>query len=163
MSVVSPTKASNNRGSARPRTLIGLAGLLAVLAIGAMQGGVAMVADPNQPLGMPASYLEGTPIDDYFWPGLFLLGIAVASVLTVVGLITGWEWRWASGIEKAIGHRWPWSAALAIGAVLLVFEIIELFVVPFHPVMHPLLIAGSIAIVWLALTPSLRAHLAIQE
>jgi hypothetical protein len=48
---------------------------------------------------------------------------------------------------------------MSVGMVLLAFEIIELFLVPFHPVMHPLLIAGSLAIVLLAATPSARRHL----
>jgi hypothetical protein len=62
-------------------------------------------------------------------------------------------------MESAIGYRWPWVDAMSVGGVLLVFEIIELFVVPFHPVMHALLIAVSIAIVALAVTPSARDHL----
>lgn len=49
--------------------------------------------------------------------------------------------------------------SVALGGILLVFEIIELFVVPFHPIMHPLLIAGSLAILALALTPSARRYL----
>jgi len=52
---------------------------------------------------------------------------------------------------------------LATGTVLLVFEIIELFMVPFHPLMHPLLIASSLAIIWLAVTPSTRGHLRVEN
>ena len=118
-----------------------------------------MVADPLEPLGMPVSYLDGTPIDDYVLPGLFLLGIAAACLITIAGLLFRWDWKWAAPIEKRIGHRWPWLAALATGGVLLIFEIIELFLVPFHPVMHPLLVAGSLAIIALVLTPSARSHL----
>jgi hypothetical protein len=111
-----------------------------------------MISDPLTPLGMPTSYLERTPIDTYFWPGAFLLAIAVASILTIAGLLLGWRWQWAGSIERAIGFRWPWIGAVATGTILLLFEIIELFMVPFHPVMHPLLIAGSVAIISLALT-----------
>ena len=118
-----------------------------------------MVADPLEPLGMPVSYLDGTPIDDYVLPGLFLLGIAAACLITIAGLLFRWDWNWAAPIEKRIGHRWPWLAALATGGVLLVFEIIELFLVPFHPVMHPLLIVGSLALIALVLTPSARSYL----
>jgi hypothetical protein len=48
---------------------------------------------------------------------------------------------------------------VAIGGVLLVFELIELFLIPFHPIMHPLLIAVSLAIIGLALTTSSQRHL----
>jgi hypothetical protein len=47
--------------------------------------------------------------------------------------------------------------------VLLTFEIIELFTVPFHPVMHPLLIAVSLALVVIPFTSSARAALAVTE
>lgn len=149
------------RGHARlPASIVSLSLLLTALFVGAVQGGVAMVADPLNPLGMTTDWLDRSPVDDYFWPGVFLLGIAVASLLSVVGLILRWPWRWASRIERVIGFRWPWLAAVATGAVLLVFEIIELFVVPFHPVMHPLVLAGSAVIIGLALSPGAREHLA---
>ena len=164
MSTASHPRASIQRRSHRlPGTIISLIVLLGVLTIGAIQGGVAMVADPIEPLGMPTSYLEGTPIDDYVLPGLFLLGIAIASVLTSVGLVFDWRWPWARAIEHTVGFRWPWIGAVAIGSILLVFEIIELFLVPFHPIMHPLLIAGSLAIIGLAFAPSAREHLAADE
>ena len=135
-----------------------LIGLLALLAVGAVQGGIAMVRDPLTPLGMPTSFLDPAPIDTYFWPGVFLLAIAAASLLTITGLLSGWRWKWAAGVEKAAGYRWPWLGALAIGTIMLVFELVELFMVPFHPVMHPLLISGSLAIIWLTVTPSTRVH-----
>ncbi|MBU1227018.1 MAG: hypothetical protein KJ698_07395 [Actinobacteria bacterium] len=62
-------------------------------------------------------------------------------------------------MERAARHRWPWIGAIAIGAVLLAFEVIELFIVPFHPVMHPLLIAWSAAIIGLAGTRPAGAYL----
>lgn len=142
-----------------PSTVWTLAGLMALLAVGAIQGGWAMVTDPMSPLGMPVSYLEHTPVGDYFLPGVFFLCIAAASLLTAAGLVSRWRWRWAGGIEAALGHRWPWIGAVAVGGALLAFEIIELFFVPFHPVMHPLLLAGSSAILLLPFTRSVSRFL----
>ena len=149
-----PAKASRPPGS-----VIGLSVLLGLLVVGALQGGIAMVADPLEPLGMTVEFLEAAPVHTYFWPGLFLLGIAAAAIVTIAGLLSGWRWRWARAIETAAGHRWPWLGAIAVGGVLLVFEIIELWLVPFHPVMHPLLVAASAAIIVLACTRSARAYL----
>lgn len=142
-----------------PPTVVGLLTLLALLVVGALQGGIAMVADPLKPLGMTVDFLERAPVHTYFWPGLFLLGIAAASALTFFGILFGRRWRWAGAIEGKAGHRWPWLGAIAIGVVLLVFEVVELFLVPFHPVMHPLLVAGSLALIWLPSTRSARAYL----
>lgn len=146
----------------KPAAIVALTSLLGLLTIGALQGGIAMVTNPSEPLGMTVEYLAGSPVDDYSLPGLFLLGIAAASIITISGLIFDWRWIWASPIESRIGYRWPWLGAVSIGGVLLVFEIVELFMVPFHPVMHPLLITGSLAIVILALTPLARRHLAAE-
>lgn len=142
-----------------PASVSALGVLLVLLVVGAVQGGLAMVTNPTDPLGMSPDFLDRAPVDDYFWPGMFLLGITVASAVTLVGLFFAWNWRWSGQIERAIGFRWPWIGAMSIGIVLLAFEIIELFLVPFHPVMHPLLIAGSLAIVILASTSSARKQL----
>ena len=103
---------------------------------------------------------DGRPALDPFADGIrAVLGIAAASAVTIVGLIFDWRWTWAQGIEARVGYRWPWIGAMATGIVLLAFEVVELFLVPFHPLMHPLLIGGSVAIVALTLTPSARCHL----
>jgi len=141
-----------------PGSVKGLALALGLLAIGALQGGVAMVIDPNEPLGMTLEVLSKAPVDSFLLPGLFLLGMAAASMVTLVGLIVGWDWRWARRIETSIGSRWPWPAALAIGVVLLAFELLELVMVPFHPILHPLLIGLALAIIGLASTPAARHH-----
>lgn len=118
-----------------------------------------MVIDPLHPLGMSTDFLAGTPISTYLWPGIFLLAIAAASTVTAVGLRFDWRWRWAAGVERAVGYRWPWLGLVATASVLLVFEVIELFVVPFHPIMHPLLIGISVILLSLGMTPSVRRPL----
>lgn len=155
------TSTRSDHGARRPLSIISLSVLLALLAVGAFQGGIAMVTNPVDPLGMSPTFLEGAPVADYFWPGLFLIGIALASLVTAAGLLFDWTWDWARPVEETIGFRWPWLGAVSTGSVLLVFEIIELFMVPFHPVMHPLLIAGSLAIVILPNLPSARSFLGV--
>ncbi len=156
-------RTGTRRSHRPPGTIIALGTLLIVLVLGSIQGGWAMVTNPVSPLGMSVDFLERAPVDDYLWPGLFLLGIALASSITVVGLFVRWEWPWASPIENAIGYRWPWVGAMAVGVVLLAFEIIELFMVPFHPVMHPLLITVSLTVLLLASTRSARQHLSVDR
>ena len=145
-----------------PQPLLWLAGLLGLLAVGAFQGGLAMVRDPLEPLGLQVDFLERTPIDTYFWPGVFLLCISAACLITVTGLVSRWRWQWADTIEHRVGYRWPWIGAVSIGATLLVFEMLEVYLVPFHPLMHPLLIAASVAVLLLAATLATRAHFSVR-
>jgi hypothetical protein len=151
-----------NEPSPRPKlpgSVKGLALALGLLAIGALQGGIAMVMDPNEPLGMTLEVLSDAPVDSFLLPGIFLLAMAVAAMVTLVGLVSGWDWPWARRMETSIGARWPWPAALAIGFVLLAFEVLELVMVPFHPIMHPLLIGLALVIIGLASTPTVRRYL----
>ena len=165
MSVVArPRRASTARVSRKrlPVSIVVLSVLLGILVIGTFAAARAMIANPLEPLGMTTEWLEKSPVDTYFWPGMFFLGMTLAALLTVAGLVFRWPWKWAQGIESRIGYRWPWLGTVSIGVVLLLFEIIELVLVPFHPVMHPLLIAGSLAIIWLPFTQSARQHLQVE-
>ena len=162
MSAIAPSRQGRETAGTRPRkpaTILVLSVMLGILVVGAFEAARAMITEPLAPFGMSTEWLVRVPVDTYFWPGMFFVGMTLASVVTVVGLVFRWEWDWASGIESRIGYRWPWLGALSIGVVLLAFEIIELFVVPFHPVMHPVLITWALAIIWLPLTRSGREHL----
>lgn len=164
MSVVAQSReASNAHWSRRrlPMSLLLLSVLLGILSIGTFEAARAMITNPFEPLGMTTEWLKNSPIDTYFWPGMFFAGMTLASLLTMAGLVFAWPWRWARDIESRVGYRWPWLGAVATGVVLLTFEVIELFLVPFHPVMHPLLIALSLVVIWLPFTSSARERLAV--
>ena len=164
MSVVAPSKRASKARVSRKRlpvSIVVLSVLLGILAIGTFAAAREMITNPLEPLGMTTEWLENSPVDTYFWPGMFFLGITVATLLTLAGLMFRWPWKWAQGIESRTGYRWPWLGAVSTGAVLLAFEIIELFLVPFHPVMHPLLIAASLAIMSLPFTHSAKQHLKV--
>lgn len=162
MSAIAPSRQDRETARIRlrrPATVVVLAVMFGILAVGTFEAARAMITDPLAPFGMTTELLEKAPVDTYFWPGMFFVGITLASLATIIGLVFRWEWNWAGGIESRVGYRWPWLGALSTGFVLLVFEIIELFLVPFHPVMHPFLIAWSLAIIALPLTRSARSYL----
>lgn len=163
MSVIAPSTGASKVRVSRPMpvSIVLLSVLLGILVIGAFEAARAMITNPLEPLGMTTEWLENAPVETYFWPGMFFVGMALASLLTLAGLVFRWPWKWAHGIESRIGYRWPWIGAVSTGVVLLFFEIIELFLVPFHPVMHPLLIAWSLAIIWLPFTRSARQRLEV--
>lgn len=143
-----------------PVSIVALAIQLVLVAAGALQGGIAMVTDPDSPMGISLGHLKATPFDDYFWPGMFLLGIALAAVVTIPGLLLEWEWDWAWRIESAIGYEWPWISVVAIGILLFSFEVIGLVFGELPFVIHMLLLALSLNMIGLALTDSARSYLA---
>lgn len=161
MSTVFTRRGSRPHVSYRPPvSIVALTIQLVLVAAGALQGGIAMVADPDSPMGISLEHLEATPFDDYFWPGMFLLGIALAAVVTIPGLLLEWEWDWAWRIESAIGYEWPWISVVAIGILLFSFEVLGLVFGQLPFVIHMLLLALSLNMIGLALTDSARRYLA---
>jgi hypothetical protein len=96
----------------RPGTLWVLMVLLAVQGIGATAGGASLVRDPLNNIGMPISMLEGSPFHDYLFPGLILL--------VVVGVFP-----FAVLFGLARRRRWGWWLAIAAGADLIIWIVVE--------------------------------------
>lgn len=79
----------------RPGSVIALLVLAAVQAAGAIGGGVGLVRDPVNNIGMPVSLLEGTPFKDYLVPGLILLiVVGLFSLLVFGALLVRWKPAW---------------------------------------------------------------------
>jgi len=99
----------------------GLAATLAAQGVSGLAGGYGLVADPSgEAVGLPLAWLGQTPFSDYFVPGLILL-----TVLGVFPLIVAWSlWR-----------RRPWArrGALVVGAALLIWIVVEIVMIGYHP------------------------------
>lgn len=110
-----------------------LLALLAFLAVTAAAGGAALLSGDIAP-GL--ELLEGSPFDSYAIPGLALLvavgGTAVAATWSV--------WR---------RHPLAERLAMAAGATILVFEIVQAQFIPYHPLQPFYGLVGA-AIAWLA-------------
>ena len=101
--------------------------LTAIQAMGAIAGGVGLVRDPINNIGMPLSVLEGSPFKDYLIPGLILLiVVGLFALLVLAGLLRRWKPAWwlslasggglviwiitevgAAGVPARVGH---WAA-----------------------------------------------------
>ena len=156
-----PTK-ERTRASRRPGLLWPLLGLLALLSWGGFLGGLSFVRDrTGADLGAKLSWLQKTPVDDFFLPGLFLLGVyGVGSLLLIAGL----TWRWSPGpvrgLNARIGHHWAWFGAIGQGAVLVTWILYEFIVMPDRMFLQPTLIGVGLLMVVLALMPSMRRYFA---
>jgi len=119
----------------------GLSGLL---------GGIGLVADPTGGLfQMPLSWLEGSPFGDYLIPGwILLLVLGVFPLVAWYGLVKRW---W-----------WSWLAAGAVGIGLVIWVLVQIRIIGYHPQPPFQLIYGllGVVILGLSLMPSIRQHLA---
>ncbi|MCX8032622.1 MAG: hypothetical protein N3B14_04400 [Thermoleophilia bacterium] len=108
---------TKKRGS---RVRWALMAMLAIQAAGAIAGGIGLIQDPVNNVGMPLSLLEGSPFSDYLVPGLILL--------IVVGLPPACA---LCGVAR--GQRWGvWLAAVA-GAALVIWIITEVVLLGYLP------------------------------
>jgi hypothetical protein len=104
----------------RPRTLWALMALTAVQVIGAVAGGIGLVRDPINNIGMSLSLLDGTPFHDYLIPGLILLiVVGLFPIVPLVGL--------------AMRRRWAWWLELAAGCGLIIWIVTEVALLGFLP------------------------------
>jgi hypothetical protein len=128
-------------------------GLEVFLGVGAIGGGIALMAGPNgEILPLPVSSLAGSPFHDYFVPGAILFAILGVGPLGAALL----AWR-----------RHPVAPLLAFvaGAALLIWLVAEIAIVGYsnHPPLQPLYLGLGVAITlvgigWVRRTHALRAE-----
>ena len=130
----------------RPRALYFY--LLGALGLGvtALIGGGTLVLDSSGELmGLPIEWLDGTPFADYLVPGVILFGVlGVGSFVVVYGLLAY--------------RKWAWYAAVALGGALVVWIIVQLFLIQLFHVLHLIYGALGVALVALSLLPSVRTY-----
>lgn len=90
------------------------------ISLGALAGGYGFIADPTgASLGMPLSFLDGSPFKDFLIPGIILfifngVGSGIAGVLTLRR------------------YRYAGEIAMVFGAGLMVWIIVQVQIIPFH-------------------------------
>jgi hypothetical protein len=155
---VSTKRPQRVRRGHRPGVLWPLLVLLGVLSIGGFIGGVSFVTDSTGAgLGAELSWLEEAPVDDFFLPGLFLLGVyGIGCLILMVGLI----WRPLPGplhrLDAWLGHHWSWAGTIAVGAILVGWILYEFVVLPDQMLLQPILIGIGLLTIALPLTPSVH-------
>lgn len=122
-----------------------LMALLVIQGLGGLGGGASLVAGPHgEIMHMPVSYLKGSPFPDFTIPGLALgLILGVWPLVTLFGM-----WR---------GSAWAWYSSFAIGCGLVIFETVEVFIIPYN-ILQPIFYVVGFLIAVLTLLPPMRRH-----
>jgi hypothetical protein len=129
-----------------PRPELHLAGkvcltFLGLLGLGALAGGIALVAKPDgSVMQFPVALLAGSPFADYLVPGLILGGIFGLGSFVVVGL----------GLAR---QRVAPFLAFAIGCGQMIWIVVELAIIKELSFLHPVcfgigLVVATSAAVW---------------
>lgn len=114
-----------------------------------LAGGFGLIMDPTgSNLSIPIEWLDGSPFDSYFIPGLILFfGLGVFPTCVSYGI-------WS---RKARA----WLSALLVGFMLIIWIAVEILVIGYQPVPPLQLIYGllGLIIVALLLIPTLRQYM----
>jgi hypothetical protein len=134
--------------------------LLGFLGISAAAGSLALLFNlgGGQP---PISWMEEIPlVDSYVVPGLVLgIGFGLGSILTTYGMIRRPRWSWLGGLEQVTGHHWSWLATILIGAGQVVWIALEVAYLPELSWLQVLYGPLGLALVLLAMAPSVKEYL----
>lgn len=125
-----------------------LMALLLIQGLGGLAGGASLVAGPHgEIMKMPVSYLDGSPFSDYTIPGLAL------------GLILGiWPLITLLGMRRAF--TWAWYSSFAIGCGLVIFETVEVLIIPYN-ILQPIFYAVGFLMAVITLLPPVRRYCGI--
>ena len=132
----------------RPLTVNLLIGAILVQGLSGVAGGIGLVFDPSgESLGIPNSWLAGSPFADYLIPGVILL--VLLGIVPLANLFGLW-----------MRQYWGWLGALLIGFALLIWIGVEILIIGYQPQPPLQLIYGLLGVVTiiLALLPSVRAY-----
>jgi hypothetical protein len=133
----------------RPTSVNLLTTALLLQGLSGILGGFGLMSDPTgRALEIPQEWITGTPFSDYFIPGLILF-----SLLGIGPLIAAYAvWK---------RHRLSWMGAMLVGDALVIWIVVEIFMIGYHSNPPLQLFYGllGVGIIVLTLLPSVRRYL----
>lgn len=131
----------------RPVAFWLLLALVGLLGVSGLAGGTSLILDPSGGIvGLSTAELAGSPFGDYLVPGIVLF-----VVLGVVPLVVCY------GLLRT--RRWAWPATIGVGIALALWVLVEALVIGFGERLQIPHLLQAVAIVGLAVVPSVRAAL----
>ncbi len=141
-----------------PIALWVLKAMLLILGISALLSGMALVLDPSgKTIQFPDGYLNGSPFSDYLIPGIILT--LCMGVLPLVSWYALWKKPQSAFLQRITpisGKHWAWAAAMKSGIVLVIWIVVQMWMVPYF-FLQPVLLSWAFIILMLCFTPAVRA------
>lgn len=130
------------------------------LGIGAIFGGSLLMFSPDGSiLSMPLEMLENSPFNNFFIPGLILfVGLGILPIITAIYLISEKSLKIAEKLSLYKETHWSWNISLYIGFILIIWIIIQLYIIQGVAFIHVFYIFLGIAIQSITLHPTVKAH-----
>lgn len=156
----------NNNMKHRPLLPMLLLSLcLIFLGINGFIGGYLMLRDPDGTvMGMPLSYLEKTPFQSWFIPGLWLIFIwGCGSFVILAGLWLRPKWLVFEAFLNWTHEHWAWGLSVLLGLALLVWLTVQMFTLPEMAVIQLILYALAALLIALPLLPAMRDYFRLDE
>jgi len=151
------TTAKTSKG--RPFSAWLLIILVFFLAIGAIISGPMLFLSPDGSyLQMSTDVLKNTPFSNYLIPGIILfVFIGLFPLLVGVGLAKI-AWQAMNFLNPFKKYHWGWTGSLAVGAILLIWIIVETVLIGYMSALQPIMGAWGVVILLLTLLPNVRKY-----
>jgi hypothetical protein len=146
----------------RPATFWILFSLACFEVLSAVPYGLALFLEPTGTwVAMSTEMLVGSPFHDFRIPGLILLTVLGLGALGLaLCLHRKPAWPWAAMLNPCKRRHWTWTATIIYGLALMIWIATQVSMIGFNSWLQPFHFALGVAFITLALTPSLRTHLA---
>lgn len=111
---------------------------------------------------MPLSILENSPFSSFLIPGLILLVVLGVFPLVVArALAAPWSWKAAEKVNVDKDIHWSWACSLYIGFALIIWIVVQIFMVGGAVLIHAIYLALGLLIQIVTLLPVVRNYYAI--
>ncbi|WP_239713511.1 hypothetical protein [Paenibacillus sp. 19GGS1-52] len=142
----------------RPFTVTFLYILQAFLGVGALGGGLALLADPSgEMMGMPSSVLERTIFPDFLIPGILLLVVfGLLPLLILYSLIKRPQWKWADRLNPFTELHSSWALSLYIGFGQIIWIMVQTYMMNAVSLVHVFYTCLGLLIQAITLLPSVQ-------
>ena len=147
----------------RPGIVWILVGILGFIAIGGLVTGPRLLADPTgAPIGANVSWLEATPLPDWYMVGWFLIAfMGVIPAVIAVGLLTRFSWGFAERVDPSHHEHWAWTATQVMGWGTVLWIGMQLSMIDLHGAVQVVFLVLGVGLAALPRAASVRSYLAL--